>query len=165
MSYLLQDWKVNSKNKKGQIILILFRLAQIASLNRFFFYFFIPYLLLYRILIEWILGIELTYTIKIGKNLRLYHGQSLVVNGHSIIGSNCTLRQSTTIGDKVNIDGSLSSCPIIGDNVDIGANVCIIGDVIIGNNVKIGAGSVVVKNIPDNCIVVGNPAKIIRYLS
>jgi putative colanic acid biosynthesis acetyltransferase WcaB len=46
--------------------------------------------------------------------------------------------------------------------VDIGSNVCIIGEIIIGNNVKIGAGSVVVNNIPDNCIVVGNPAKIIR---
>lgn len=165
MSYLFQDCKANSKNTKGQIILILFRLASIASTHRIIFIFFIPYLILYRILIEWILGVELTYTIKIGKNLRLYHGQSLVVNGHSIIGSNCTLRHSTTIGSKVNIDGSLSNCPVIGDNVDIGANVCIIGKVIIGNNVKIGAGSIVVKNIPDNCIVAGNPAKIIRYLS
>lgn len=165
MSFLFQDWKVNSKNKKGQIILILFRLASIASLHRMIFIFFIPYLVLYRILIEWILGVELTYTIKIGNNLRLYHGQSLVVNGHSIIGSNCTLRQSKTIGSKINFDGSLSNCPVIGDNVDIGANVCIIGDVIIGNNVKIEAGSIVVKNIPDNCIVAGNPAKIIRYLS
>lgn len=53
--------------------------------------------------------------------------------------------------------------PIIGDNVSLGCNVTIIGGVHIGNNVTVGAGSVVVKDIPDNCIVAGNPAKVIRY--
>ena len=52
--------------------------------------------------------------------------------------------------------------PTIGDNVSIGANVNIIGNITIGNNVEIGAGSVVVNDIPDNCVVVGNPARIIR---
>ena len=50
--------------------------------------------------------------------------------------------------------------PTIGDNVSIGANATIIGDITICNNVIIGAGSVVVKDVPDNCIVSGNPAKI-----
>lgn len=54
--------------------------------------------------------------------------------------------------------------PIIGDNVFLGANVTIIGGVRIGNNVEVGAGSVVVKDVPDNCVVAGNPAKIIKYL-
>ena len=47
----------------------------------------------------------------------------------------------------------------------LGATVTIIGHVKIGNNVVVGAGSVVVKDVPDNCIVAGNPAKIIRYIS
>ena len=51
--------------------------------------------------------------------------------------------------------------PWLGDNVDVGANVVVIGGVRIGNNVKIGAGSVVTKDVPDNCTVVGNPARII----
>lgn len=55
--------------------------------------------------------------------------------------------------------------PIIGDNVSLGATVTIIGNVKIGNNVTIGAGSVVVKDVPDNCVVAGNPAKIIRYIN
>ncbi len=53
--------------------------------------------------------------------------------------------------------------PIIGDNVSLGCNVTILGGIHIGNNVTVGAGSVVVKDVPDNCIVAGNPAKIIRF--
>ena len=55
--------------------------------------------------------------------------------------------------------------PTIGNNVNIGSNVCIIGGILIGNNVVIGAGSIVVKDIPDNVVVAGNPAKIIRYIN
>lgn len=63
----------------------------------------------------------------------------------------------TTIG-KQNDDR-----PTIGDDVSVGANVLIIGKVKIGNNVTIGAGAVVVKDIPDNAIVVGNPGHVIKY--
>ena len=68
-------------------------------------------------------------------------------------------RQCTTIGNKR--DGRNDLIPTIGDNVVMGANVCIIGDVVIGDNVIIGAGSVVVNDVPSNCVVVGNPARII----
>ena len=54
--------------------------------------------------------------------------------------------------------------PTIGNNVSLGANVNIMGNVTIGNNVIVGAGSVVVKDVPDNCIVAGNPAKIIKFI-
>ncbi|MGV3509606.1 MAG: serine acetyltransferase [Sphingobacteriaceae bacterium] len=113
-------------------------------------------------MIEWFLCIEIPRKLKAGKGLILYHGQALVINQATIIGENCILRNSTTIGHKQLADGSFSKCPRIGNNVDIGANVCIIGDVTIGDNVKIGAGAVVVKDIPDNCIAVGNPARIIN---
>lgn len=53
--------------------------------------------------------------------------------------------------------------PKIGNNVNLGCNVTIIGDVTIGNNVTVGAGAVVVKDIPNNAIVVGNPSRIIGY--
>ena len=52
--------------------------------------------------------------------------------------------------------------PWLGNNVKVGANVVVIGDVHVGNNVYIGAGAVVTKDIPDNCVVVGNPARIIK---
>ena len=53
---------------------------------------------------------------------------------------------------------------MIGNNVSVGCNVCIIGGIRIGNNVTIGAGSVVVNDVPDNCIIAGNPAEIIRRI-
>lgn len=164
MAYIFQDWKVNSEDKKGRLVLFFFRIASIGARNKFLYILLIPYQIFYKVFVEWILGVEIPYKTKIGSRLIIYHGQSLVVNPGTIIGDDCTLRQSTTIGNKQLFDGNYSIAPIIGNNVDIGSNVCIIGPIIIGNNVKIGAGSVVVKDVPTNCIVAGNPAKIIRYL-
>ena len=73
---------------------------------------------------------------------------------------NFSFRQNTTIGNKK--DGRNDLLPVIGNNVTLGANVVIIGDVRIGDNVIVGAGSVVVKDIPANSVVAGNPAKIIK---
>ncbi len=159
---IFQDFTANSRNTKGQLVMILYRIASLATYNKFIFLLFIPYLIFYRILVEWFLGIELPYKVKIGKNLSLLHGHALVINRGVRIGENCIIRHSTTIGVKQLKEGGYSSCPQIGNNVDIGANVCIIGAIVIGDDVKIGAGSVVVKSVPSNCIAVGNPAKIIN---
>lgn len=97
----------------------------------------------------------------IGGGVYPAHPFSTILNAKKI-GDNFSFRQCTTIGNKK--DGEVS-CPTIGDNVTLGANVCIIGDVTIGNNVIIGAGAVVVKNIPDNVIVAGNPAHIIKEIN
>ena len=88
------------------------------------------------------------------------HPYSTILNAKSI-GKNFCCRQCTTIGNKA--DDKPCERPTIGDNVTLGANVVIIGDVHIGNNVVVGAGSVVVKDVPDNAIVAGNPARIIKY--
>ncbi len=98
---------------------------------------------------------------KIGGGLNCFHPFSTVVNAISI-GENFEFRNGLTIGNKYN-DNSL--LPIIGNNVTVGANVCIIGDIIIGDNVVIGAGAIVVKSVPSNSIVGGNPAKILKKLN
>ena len=160
-AYLFQDWASNRQNFKAQLVLFMFRLVQAINKYAVTKIIFFPYLMFYRFFVEWTLGIELPRKLQIGKGLSLYHGQALIVNKSTIIGEHCVLRNSTTIGHKKLPDGTLSKSPVIGNNVDIGTNVCIIGAITIGDNVIIGAGTVVVKDLPSNCTVVGNPARIL----
>ena len=163
--YIFQDLKNNPKNIKAKIVLVLFRLAQLCRKTpKPFFYILIPYLIFYRVVVEWILCIELPWNTKVGKGLSLFHGQSLVVNDGTIIGENCTLRHCTTIGNKQLENGEFSKAPIIEDNVDIGSNVVILGPITIGCGSVIGAGSVVVKDIEPYSLVVGNPARVIKKI-
>ncbi len=74
----------------------------------------------------------------------------------SRIGRNFQTKHNVTIGSNKN------GIPTIGDNVFIGCGACVLGNIRIGNNVQIGANAVVVKDVPDNCLVVGNPAYIVR---
>lgn len=161
---LFQDFNCNRNNIKGQIIMFAFRISNLATINKFMFFVMIPYLIFYRVFVEWFLCVEIPYKTKIGKNFKLFHGQALVINDGTIIGDSCTFRHSTTIGHRKLENGLFSSSPVIGNNVDVGSNVCIIGPIKIGNNVKIGAGSVVVKDVPSNSVVVGNPGRVIKSI-
>lgn len=145
--------------------MVLFRLARPASKNKLLRIIWLPYLAFYKLLVEWFMGIELPHWTQVGKGLYLGHGHALVVNGCSVIGKNCFIRHSTTLGNIRREDGSYTGSPVLGDNVELGANVCIIGEVRIGNNVRIGAGAVVVRDIPDNSIAVGNPARVIKTIT
>ena len=98
---------------------------------------------------------------KIGGGLTCYHPYATVINAKSI-GENFQFRNGLTIGNKANNNQLI---PTIGDNVTVGANVVIIGDIIIGDNVTVGAGAVVVKDVPNNSIVAGNPAKVIKTIT
>lgn len=92
-----------------------------------------------------------------GPGLFIQHGFCTIISADSI-GENCWINQQVTIGyanDNIN-------CPKIGNNVRITAGAKVLGGVIIGDNVTVGANAVVVKNVPDNCLVVGVPAYIVK---
>lgn len=97
-------------------------------------------------------------TTKIAGGVILRHPYSSIINADSI-GSNFLIRQCTTIGNDK------GKRPIIGNNVQLGAAVNIIGGITIGDNVIIGAGSVVVKSVKNNVVIAGVPAKIIKEIS
>jgi putative colanic acid biosynthesis acetyltransferase WcaB len=159
-SFIFQDWTANERNGKGRLVLAMFRMAQwLTALPQPVRVLGVPYFVFYRVLVEWVLGIELRRTTRVGSGLALYHGQGLVVNDHTVIGSNCTLRHNTTIGHK---SRGGTDCPRIGNNVDIGPNCVILGAITVGDNAVIGAGSVVVKDVLGNVVVAGNPAVVIR---
>lgn len=101
-------------------------------------------------------------TCPIGGGCFCIHSYATILHAKSI-GENFSCRQCTTIGIKS--DYSPGTYPTIGNNVTLGANVVIIGDIHIGDNVIIGAGSVVVKDIPSNSIAVGNPARVVKTIS
>src|SRR5438105_3560089 len=95
--FVLQDWRANSGNVKARVVLAMFRFAQRlrGPKSQPIRVWALPYLVLYRVLVEWILGIEIPWNTRIGPGLRVFHGQALIINDGSVIGRDCTLRHST----------------------------------------------------------------------
>lgn len=101
------------------------------------------------------------YTTRIGRGSRFAYGCiGVVLHGRAIIGERVIIGQGVTIGRKLNPNG----VPKIGNDVYISAGSRILGDITIGDNVIIGANSVVVSNVPANCIVAGAPARVVRNI-
>lgn len=105
--------------------------------------------------VNFITGIQLPIGTKIGKGLKFPHYSCIVISKRTIIGDNCTIYQGVTLGKTA------AGCPKLGNNVIICANATVVGKVNIGNNAFIGAGAVVIHDVPDNSVVVGNPAKVV----
>jgi len=105
-------------------------------------------------------SVDITLAAQVGEGLSIIHNVGIVVAGTAIIGKNCTLRQNTTIGTDFKSNEPI----VIGDNVTIGANSCIIGSGLkIGDNVTIGAMSFINKDIPsDSTYITVKESKIIE---
>lgn len=109
--------------------------------------------------INWWFGIDLPYTVKLGRRVRIWHHGGIVVIAHRI-GDDVHIRHNTTFG--VARRSEPWARPIIGDRVDIGVGTCILGAVTVGDDSVIGAGSIVVRDIPAGATAVGAPARVIR---
>ena len=105
-------------------------------------------------------GFQIPVTTSIGEGFYIGHFGTIVINGKAKIGKNCNIAHSVTIGQANR--GKLKGYPTIGDKVWIGTGSVIVGNIKIGNNVLIAPNSFVNIDIPDNSLVIGNPAKVIN---
>lgn len=105
-------------------------------------------------------GIEIHPGAKIGKGLFIDHGDGVVIGETAEIGDNVTIYQGVTLGGTGKETGKRH--PNIGNGVVIGAGAKVLGPITVGDNSKIGAGSIVLKDVPPNSTVVGNPGRIVQ---
>lgn len=139
-------------------LIIWFRVCSFASVSLWLKpVFFIGYMMLRKN--QRRTGIHLSYHVRIGPGLKIVHSGITYINSAAVIGSGCTMMHNVTIGVSRAEDKRVA---IIGDNVFIGPNVVILGDVKIGNNATIGANCVVTKDFPDDAVIVGVPGINIR---
>ena len=109
-------------------------------------------------------GIEIHPRAKIGKNLFIDHGMGVVIGETSEIGDNVTIYHMVTLGGispSINSNDQRGSKrhPTLMDNVVVGSGAQVLGPVVVGKNTKIGANAVVTKDVPENAVMVGIPAK------
>jgi serine O-acetyltransferase len=118
-----------------------------------------PFTLLYRlafIWVDWLWGISLCYTVKLGRRVRIWHHGGMVLGAKSI-GNDVHLRHNTTFGLANRND--TDDKPVIEAGADIGAGVCVLGSITVGNNSVVGANSVVVRDVAPHTTVFGIPAR------
>jgi serine O-acetyltransferase len=104
-------------------------------------------------------GIDLPYTVKLGRRVVIEHQSAIIIHGYCTIGDDCIIRQGVTLGNRY-LDKPLES-PQLGDRVNVGAGAKILGKVNLGDDVNIGANAVVLSDIPAGQTAVGIPAKMI----
>ena len=115
-------------------------------------------------------GIEIHPKANIGKNLFIDHGMGVVIGETSEIGDNVTIYHMATLGGispsiNSNEQRNMKRHPTLKDNVVVGSGAQILGPVTVGKNAKIGANAVVTKDVPENAVMVGIPAKNVGVTS
>ena len=111
-------------------------------------------------------GIEIHPGAKIGSRLFIDHGLGVVIGETAEVGDDCVLYQGVTLGAQAAARmGALSRDtkrhPTLGNSVVVGSGAQILGGFVVGNNVQVASGSILLKEVPDDCIVVGVPGRVI----
>lgn len=174
MKYIQDIYKYKTYSKNTNILVLILFTQGLWAL--FFYRFFnsvyrskIPRLIKKIILIfyiplqkimECLTGISLPYSASIGEGFYIGHFGNIIIHPNSVIGMNCNISQGVTIG--ISGRGEKRGVPNIGNNVYIGANSVVAGNIYIADNVLIGACSLVVNNVLTSGTVVGVPAKMIN---
>jgi serine O-acetyltransferase len=104
-------------------------------------------------------GIEIHPGAAIGKGVFIDHGMGVVIGETAIVGNYTLIYQGVTLGGTGKQSGKRH--PTVGENVVVGTGAKVLGNILIGNNVRIGAGSVVLRDVPSDCTVVGVPGRIV----
>lgn len=121
-----------------------------------------PFSIVYRSLFRKVrntYGIELPYTVQLGRRVIIEHQSAIVIHGDCVIGDDCIIRQGVTLGNRY-LDRPFDA-PKLGARVNVGAGAKIFGNVTIGDDANIGANAVVLCDVPARATAVGLPAKII----
>jgi serine O-acetyltransferase len=108
--------------------------------------------------VNWLWGIDLGYTVKLGRRVRIWHHGGMVLSARSI-GDDVHIRHNTTMG--IARRSEVAKRPTIESGVDIGVGACILGDVTVGHDSVIGANAVVVTSFPPHSKIAGVPARAI----
>lgn len=159
-THISQDWNANRGLPKSLLVLTSFRMVGWLKAHRSGAG-WIAYPLaagVYKVTVEWVLGIEIPASTSIGPGLRLRHGVGTVVNPAARLGNDVLLRHGVTIGNRNTRDKT--ACPNIGDSVEIGANAIILGPIRIGDRARIGAGTVVMFDVDADATVIAAAAEV-----
>lgn len=105
-------------------------------------------------------GVEIHPAAHLGRRLFIDHAMGVVIGETTVIGDDCVLYQGVTLGGTGNESGKRH--PTLGNKVTVGTGAKVLGNITIGDNVRIGGNSVVVKDVPNDCTVVGIPGRIVK---
>jgi len=122
-----------------------------------------PFSVLYRALFRRcrnVYGIELPYSVILGRRVVIEHQGAIVIHGNCQIGDDCIIRQGVTLGNKT-LERPMDA-PILGKRVNVGAGAKILGAVTIGDDATIGANAVVLNDVLAGAVAVGIPARILE---
>lgn len=120
----------------------------------------LPFSLLYRYLFRRcrnLYGIELPYSVRLGRGVVIEHQGGIVIHGASVIGDRCIIRQNCTLGLRRLDD--LTAAPVLEDGVELGAGAVVLGRITLGRGARIGANAVVLDDVPAGATFRGIPAR------
>lgn len=161
LAVLRADSRANRHDLRVWLVVVLFRLAASArgagARPRTAA---IPLIVLYKLLVEWVMGIELPLRLRVGPGLRLFHAHGIVIHPDARLGANVVLKHGVTIGHRGDEDTE-GPTPTIGDGTVFGPNSQVLGDVTVGAGARIGAGAVVLSDVPPGATAVGIPARVV----